>query len=64
VVVVRGKERFDARYLYKAQEGVKGVVEDGVTLEAVCGWMHELHKVVHCVEHGDLDQEFDKLCGK
>ena len=52
----------DAGYLDEAREGVEGVVEDGVALEAVCGWAHELHEVVCCVERGDLDQEFEELC--
>ena len=54
----------DAGYLDEARERVEGVVEDGVALEAVCGWTHELHEVVRCVKRGDLDQEFDELCGE
>jgi len=54
----------DAGYLEEAREDVEGVVEDGVALEAVCGWAHELNGVVRCVERGDLDHEFEELCGE
>ena len=58
----RGAEG-DRRYEEKARKWAEGLIEDGATFEAGCGWTNKLHEVVRCIECGDLDQEFKELSG-
>jgi hypothetical protein len=39
----------------------EGLVKDGVALDAVRGWMDELHDVMRSVERSNLDDEFKEL---
>ena len=53
----------DRCYEEKARKWAEGLVEDGATFEAGCGWTNELHEVVRCIECDDLDKEFEELSG-